>query len=421
VTVEENMTQSTLAANEPPFHSAMDSSTRVAVVGAGSMGAGIAQLAAQAGHPVVLYDTQAGAAAKAIERISADLDAAVERKRIDAAERARILARLSRSEDFSAIAGAGLLVEAIVERLEAKRELLAERIAPPQAIDRLLRDAGGFAMGPFELIDLIGVDVNLSVTESVFTATFFDGRYAPNPIQQELVRSGRYGRKTGAGFYNYADGAGPPPAEVILADDELPAVWVPPGQGALAPLIARLSAAGVATPVDSSLPSEVMSVGDGLVMLTDGRTAAERASTELRPVILLDLAQDYSSTLTIGAASSDRADRVLRALAALMQRAGIQVIALDDAAGLVVMRVVACLANEASDMLTWSAASAAEVDLAMKLGAAYPRGPLAWADARGARRVRQVLANLQQHYGDARYRCSPALTRSAYSGVPFHV
>jgi 3-hydroxybutyryl-CoA dehydrogenase len=164
-----------------------------------------------------------------------------------------------------------------------------------------------------------------------------------------------------------------------------------------------------------------MSVGDSLVMLTDGRTAAERASTELRPVILLDLAQDYSSTLIVGAASSDRSGCVLRALAALMHRAGIQVIALDDVAGLVVMRVVACLANEASDMLTWSAAGAADVDLAMKLGAAYPRGPLAWADALGARRVRQVLANLQQHYGDARYRCSPALTRSAYSRVPFHV
>ena len=84
--------------------------------------------------------------------------------------------------------------------------MLAERIARPEAIDRLLREAGGFAMGPFELIDLIGADVNLSVTESVFAATAWDTRYAPHIIQQELVRAGRFGRKSGAGFYDYRRG-----------------------------------------------------------------------------------------------------------------------------------------------------------------------------------------------------------------------
>ena len=107
--------------------------------------------------------------------------------------------------------------------------LLAERIAAPEAIDRLLREAGGFAMGPFELIDLIGADVNLSVTESVFAATAWDSRYAPNIIQQELVRAGRFGRKSGRGFYDYRDGA-KPPRPAVVAPAALPPGVHPAGR-----------------------------------------------------------------------------------------------------------------------------------------------------------------------------------------------
>ena len=304
----------------------LDATIDVAVVGAGSMGAGIAQLAAQSGHRVRLLDTQPGAAARALERIDADLAASVQRGRIDAAERDAVRARLATVDDAAALAGCGLAVEAIVEQLEPKKalfrqleavlsadavlatntssisitaiaqglkrpgrvigwhffnpvtrmklveiirgveteaalatamyvlskawgktpvdapnapgfivnrvarpyyaeamRLLAERVAAPQAIDRLLREAGGFAMGPFELIDLIGAEVNLSVTESVFAATAWDNRYAPHIIQQELVRAGRFGRKTGHGFYDYAEGAKPPVAATVAAAGRAPA------------------------------------------------------------------------------------------------------------------------------------------------------------------------------------------------------
>jgi 3-hydroxybutyryl-CoA dehydrogenase len=97
--------------------------------------------------------------------------------------------------------------------------------------------------------------------------------------------------------------------------------------------------------------------------------------------------------------------------------AGIAVIALADVAGLVVMRTVACLANEAADVVTWTGTTAADIDTAMRLGTAYPVGPLAWADAIGVARVATVLANLQAHYGDARYRRAPRLAAANFEGA----
>lgn len=82
--------------------------------------------------------------------------------------------------------------------------LLGEDIAGAATIDELLRSIG-FRMGPFELIDLVGCDVNFAVTQSVYAATFYDPRYRPHPIQQRMVESGRLGRKSGRGFYNYGD------------------------------------------------------------------------------------------------------------------------------------------------------------------------------------------------------------------------
>ncbi|MEO7709491.1 MAG: 3-hydroxyacyl-CoA dehydrogenase NAD-binding domain-containing protein, partial [Caldimonas sp.] len=104
----------------------IDKGTPVAVIGAGSMGAGIAQLAAQSGHPVRLFDTQPGASERGLGRIDADLAGAVKRGRIDEAERAAVRGRLTAVTDFAGLAGCGLAVEAIVEKLDAKKALFAE-------------------------------------------------------------------------------------------------------------------------------------------------------------------------------------------------------------------------------------------------------------------------------------------------------
>ncbi|NML18524.1 3-hydroxyacyl-CoA dehydrogenase [Azohydromonas caseinilytica] len=502
----------------------LDATTRVAVIGAGSMGAGIAQLAAQAGHTVRLFDVHPGAAARALERIARDLDGAVQRGRMAAGERDAVRARLVAVERLEALEGCGLAVEAIVEKLEPKQalfrqleevlgehavlatntssisvtavaqglkrpqrligwhffnpatrmklveiirgvetdpalvpalhalskawgktavdapnapgfivnrvarpyyaeglRLLAERIAPVAAIDRLLREAGGFAMGPFELMDLIGVEVNLSVTESVFQATAFDARFAPSLIQQELARSGRFGRKSGQGFYRYGADVPAPRVELVEPAAVAPSVACAGRLGLLAPLVERLRAAGVAVAYEASLPDETLLLDGVRVALTDGRTATERAATEVDgPLLLLDLARDFAATPLLGAAAGAGAEAHLSTLAAVLQAAGIGLQALDDVAGLVLMRTVCCLANEAADVITWSGATARDIDTAMRLGTAYPLGPLAWADALGAARVATVLRHLQAHYGEVRYRRSPLLTRLQHARGTFH-
>jgi len=180
--------------------------------------------------------------------------------------------------------------------------------------------------------------------------------------------------------------------------------------------VQRLQSAGARVDVNEGLPDETLAIGPTRIALTDGRTAALRSVGGA--LILLDLARDYAITTTLGATAAGGAS--LAELAAVLQPAGIALIELDDAAGLVVMRTVSCLANEAADVMTWTGTQPADIDIAMVLGTAYPLGPLAWADMLGAARVAQVLANLQAHYGDARYRRAPLLARLQHTRGRFH-
>jgi 3-hydroxybutyryl-CoA dehydrogenase len=197
----------------------------------------------------------------------------------------------------------------------------------------------------------------------------------------------------------------------------VPAVVASAQPGLLAPLVERLRGAGVSIATETSLPGESLRVGGVVVALTDGRTLAERAAALPEPMLLLDLARDFSTTTVVGATGSAES---LEALAALLRTAQVELIALADVAGLVLMRTVACLANEAADVMTWTATSAVDIDIAMRLGTAYPVGPLAWADAIGVSRIVQVLANLQSHYGEARYRRSPLLAAKHFAKARFH-
>ncbi|HEX7435860.1 MAG TPA: 3-hydroxyacyl-CoA dehydrogenase family protein, partial [Caldimonas sp.] len=147
------------------------------------------------------------------------------------------------------------------------------------------------------------------------------------------------------------------------------------------------------------------------------RTLVERRSADVAPALLLDLARDFGTTPVVGATGPAEA---LAQLAAALKPASVEVIALDDVAGLVVMRTIACLVNEAADLMTWTGTGAAAIDTAMRLGMAYPRGPLAWADAIGASRVATVLSHLQAHYGEVRYRRSPRLSRAHFAKELFH-
>jgi 3-hydroxybutyryl-CoA dehydrogenase len=374
----------------------------VAVIGAGTMGSGIAQVAAQAGHNVVLFDTRREAVDKALAGLRKTLDKLVEKGKFTAEQADGIRSRITPASDLKDLAGSGLVIEAIIEDLGIKQKLFAElesllsadailatntsslsvtaiagglkhpermvglhffnpapllplvevvpglasdealasrcvtlmtawgkvpvvckdtpgfivnRVARPfygeairiyeegmadmPTIDAAMKSVG-FKMGPFELMDLIGNDINFTVTKTVWEAFFYDQRYKPSFTQQRQVESGRLGRKSGRGYYSYADGAMPSFPEVEET---------------------------VAAPI--------------------------------------------------------------------------------------VERILAMLINEAADALFWQVASAQDIDLAMTKGVNYPKGLLAWAGEKGAGHWLGVLERLQATYGEDRYRPSPQLRRMA--------
>ncbi|HSA82619.1 MAG TPA: 3-hydroxyacyl-CoA dehydrogenase [Geminicoccaceae bacterium] len=501
---------------------ALSTEVPVGVVGAGTMGAGIAQVAATAGHPVLLCDAAAGAAEAARSRIGAALDRAVGQGRLSSAQRPVISARIEACHGLDALASAGLVIEAIVEDLDAKQRLfealevfleptailasntsslsitalaaklqhpervvglhffnpaprmelvevvrglmtapavvatawatveawgktpvevrstpgfivnrvarpfygealraLAEGAAEVATIDAVMREAGGFRMGPFELIDLIGLDVNLAVSRSIHAACHYDPRYAPSLIQREMVDAGRLGRKAGRGFYDHAADA-EPPAPATAAPAPPPRSVVVEGElGVAEPLLERLAGSGVA--VERRSGEGLIRLGDLRLVLTDGRSATEWSHMLDRPVATFDLAHDYASCARLAVATADQTSPAqLQSAIGLLQAAGIAVSVLDDLPGLLVMRTVAMLANEAAETVQAGAATAAAVDTAMRLGVNYPQGPLAWAEKIGLKRVLEVLDHLRRSYSEERYRASWMLRRKVMAKGRFH-
>ena len=504
---------------------ALPSNATVGVFGAGAMGAGIAQIAAQAGHRVQLFDARFNAAEEGKQKIAEALSSLVSKGKLASEQASAAVARIDVIHAVGDVASARLVIEAIVEDLEAKRELfrklevvvahdailatntsslsvtaisaglkvparvvgmhffnpapvlplvevvsglatdpavaatihdtakawgktpvhasstpgfivnrcarpfyaeafrmLGERAADPATLDAVMRDAGGFRMGPFELMDLIGHDINFAVTHSVWEAYFHDARFTPSVYQQELVAAGYLGRKSGRGVYDYAKGAQKPsprtepprpcPQRIVTYGD----------LRAANALVDRIAALGV--PVDRRearppFPTGVIAAGGAWLALSDGRTATSRGADGVRDLVLFDLAYDYHATTRLAVSRADScSDAAYGAAVGLLQAAGIAVSPIDDVGGLPVLRTVAMLANEAADAVKEGIASPRDVDLAMQKGVNYPIGPLAWADAVGCDHIREVLVALQAHYGDARYRVSPMITRRCATGAP---
>jgi 3-hydroxybutyryl-CoA dehydrogenase len=373
----------------------------VGIIGSGTMGSGIAQVAATSGCKVKLYDTNQAALDKAKATLEKILNRLIEKGRIDTTEKNRIQNNISYVDTIKDLSDSNLTIEAIIENLDIKKKVFSEletyvsedciiasntsslsiasiasslqkpercigihffnpaplmnlvevipaiqtskavleksiqtisdwkkvvavakdtpgfivnRVARPfygeslriyeegiadfASIDHSLKTLGGFRMGPFELMDFIGNDVNYTVTETVFTAFYFDPRYKPAFTQKRFAEAGYLGRKSGKGYYDYSEGATKP------------------------------------TPKEDK-----------------------------------NLAQQIFD------------------------------------------RVLVMLINEAADALFLNIASAEDIDNAMTKGVNYPKGLLAWADKKGIDWCVSAMDELYDEYHEDRYRCSPLLRK----------
>ena len=485
----------------------IDRAAPVAVVRAGTMGAGIAQVAAVAGHPVTVYDVAEGAAGRAVAAVRDRVARLVATGRLNEVD-----LRLTVAADLGELARARCVIEAVAEDLAVKQALFAdlekvvapdcvlatntsslsptaiaaglshpgrlvglhffnpapvmrlvevvsglatdpavatavtrlaedwgkqvvqasatpgfivnrvarpfyaealrlaeEQAASPATIDAVLTRAGGFRMGPFALMDLVGQDVNEAVTRSVWTAFGYDPRFAPSLLQRSMVEAGWLGRKTGRGWFRYGDDAAPPEPDAAPARSA-PSYVTEHGESPLRILLGR---SGVEIRAGERRDGTVELPGGAVLARCDGRPATALG----RPAVVVDRTLDDAAAegIAIAASGGCPADAVDEATG-LLQAAGLAVYVIDDAPGLVVTRTVAMLVNGAVDARHKGVACAADIDTAMRLGTNYPLGPLAWGDRWGPGTIVSALDNMQAWYGEDRYRPSALLRRIAAAG-----
>ena len=301
----------------------------------------------------------------------------------------------------------GFIVNRVARPFYAEALRLAEeQAASPATIDAVLTRAGGFRMGPFALMDLVGQDVNEAVTRSVWTAFGYDPRFAPSLLQRSLVEAGWLGRKTGRGWFRYGDDAAPPEPDAAPARSA-PSHVTEHGES---PLRALLGRSGVEIRDGERRDGTIELPGGAWLVRCDGRPAAALGG----PAVVVDRTLDDATAAGVAIAASDGCPAAARDEAiGLLQAAGLAVYAIDDAPGLVVTRTVAMLVNGAVDARHKGVASGADIDTAMQLGTNYPLGPLAWGDRWGPATILGVLDALHAWYGEDRYRPSALLRRVA--------
>jgi len=488
----------------------------IGVVGGGTMGRGIVQLFAQAGHRVLCYDIAADAAQKAADFVIGLIRRSAEKGRITAAEAQASIGRIGVCEALSELAACDVVIEAVVEDLAVKIDLfralenimaesailasntsslviseiaagcrrpervaglhffnpvplmkvaevvpgartstatveslgtlvaqaghravvaadqpgflvnhagrgfytealrvLEEGVADVPEIDALLRAAAGFRMGPFELLDLTGLDVSGKVMTSIYEQFQHEPRFRPSSLVPPRIAAGLLGRKSGQGWYRYEGErkqepvplAAPPPRSGMR-------VWIDPAADEHAAIqgLARRSNAELCDAADGAELLIVQFWGQDATGYCVEHGLDARRCVAVDPLPGLSRHRTLMLTPVIMPETRDAA-------VALLAGDGAPVTVINDSPGFVVQRVLATIVNIAANIAQRGIASVLDIEDAVKLGLGYPHGPLAWGDRIGGSRVLAILQKIRARTGDPRYRPSPWLSRRAELGI----
>ncbi len=491
----------------------------VGVIGTGAMGRGIVQVAAAGGMNVLITDARPGAAQEAREFVGKMLGRAAEKGSISRDEADAATKRITIVDSLADLKSCHVVIEAIVENLDAKRELFAqlEAIVPPDcilasntsslsvttiaaklkspqrfagfhffnpvplmklvevidglhtenwvsealmaigrrmtrepvrltdapgflvnqvgrgftleaahlayegvadfaAVDRVMREVAGFRMGPFELMELTGLDVTQPASALIYNQFFQEPRYRPNLIMQSRYEAGVLGRKTKKGFYDYdAEMKAIVAPEPAAPTDKPSSVWISRadehGHKVVSDLLGKLGA-NIET---SAAPS-----AKALILVTpigdDATTCATGEGLDAKRTVAVDTLFPMVKRRTImGTPITDPAYR--RMAHGLLASDGVPVTVCRDSPGFIAQRIVAMIVNIGCSIAQSRTAEPADIDKAVTLGLNYPNGPFKFGDVLGPQRIHKVLSSMQRIYGDPRYRPSIWLSRRAGLGV----
>ncbi|WP_273778798.1 3-hydroxyacyl-CoA dehydrogenase [Acinetobacter sp. GSS19] len=495
---------------------------QIGIIGAGIMGTGIAQIAILSGHDVYLYDANAEAATQAKDRLGQTLQQLASKGKFTEEQVITALTHLHVAEQLLELKDCQLVIEAIIEKLDIKQQLmqqlesivspqtilatntsslsvtaiaahchnpervagfhffnpvplmkvveviqglhtqpevldhltqlaqhmghrpvrtkdtpgfiinhagraylteslkiLGENVASVEQIDQVLKSALGFRMGPFELLDLTGLDVSHPVMESIYQQYYQEPRYRPSILTQQMLTGKRLGRKTGQGFYRYVDQQ---KQTATSAEPDfsyagpLPKVWLSTDFTQDKALLSEyLTVKGI------QLDTAEHPATDSLVVIAsygeDATSSALRLGVNPQQVVCLDLIAGFSQQRTLMPSLLTNAE-MKQAAQCIFQDEMSQVTWIAESIGLISQRVLAMIVNLGCDMAQQGIATVEDINAAVRLGLGYPHGPIEWGDFIGADKVLLTLERMLALTGDPRYRPSPWLQRRCKLKLP---